>query len=60
MKKKKKFIIQDWTGKTCFFGKEFDSFEDGWDFLYEQFPDDGDKPEDEQDLQEYYVEEKED
>lgn len=34
-----KFIIRDWMGNICFGGKEFESFEDGWEFLYEKFPD---------------------
>lgn len=36
-----KFIIQDWAGNHMFPDKVFDSFEDGWGFLYEQFPEDG-------------------
>lgn len=33
-----KYIIEDWAGNHLFKGKEFDSFEDGWDFLYNKFP----------------------
>jgi hypothetical protein len=33
----KKFIIKDWTGKICFHGQTFDSFEDAWGFLYEKY-----------------------
>lgn len=38
MGKSKKFIIQDWAGNEMFDGKEFKTFEDGWEFLYETFP----------------------
>jgi len=30
-----KFIIEDWAGNVMFHGKEFDTFEDGWDYIYE-------------------------
>ena len=30
------YIIQDWTGKTCFDGKEFSDFETAWGFIREQ------------------------
>lgn len=43
-----KYIIEDWAGNHLFKDKVFDSFEDGWDFIMEQFPD-------EDDLQDYYV-----
>ena len=33
-----KYIIKDWIDNTCFNGKEFESFEDGWGFLYELYP----------------------
>lgn len=33
-----KFIIKDWTGKVCFQGKTFPSFEDAWGFIYEADP----------------------
>lgn len=32
-----KFIIIDWAGNVLFNGREFESFEDGWEFLYEHF-----------------------
>jgi hypothetical protein len=32
---KNKWIIQDWTGKTCFHGKSFKSFDDADCFLTE-------------------------
>lgn len=34
-----KFIIIDWASNVLFNGREFDSFEDGWEFLYEHFQD---------------------
>ncbi len=43
-----KYIIEDWAGNHLFKDKVFESFEDGWDFIMEQFPD-------EDDLQDYYV-----
>ncbi len=43
-----KYIIEDWAGNHLFKDKVFDSFEDGWDFIMEQFPN-------EDDLQDYYV-----
>ena len=30
-----KYIIEDWAGNRLFSHKEFDSYEDGWDFIYE-------------------------
>ena len=33
-----KWIIKDWTGRTLWDGKEFDSFESGWDWICEQSP----------------------
>lgn len=49
------FEIRDWANNLLFNGKTFDTFEDGWDFLYEKFPDyqDGD-------FDDYYVLEKQD
>lgn len=32
---KTKYEIRDWTNNLMFDGKEFDSFEDGWEFIYE-------------------------
>lgn len=29
-----KFIIEDWAGNRLFPTEEFDTFEDGWDFIY--------------------------
>jgi len=42
------YIIQDWASNHLFQDKKFETYQDGWDFLMEQFPDDND-------LQEYYV-----
>lgn len=33
-----KFIIKDWTNKTCFHGKTFNTFEDAWEYIYEKDP----------------------
>ena len=30
-----KYEIRDWTNALCFGGRRFESFEDGWAFLYE-------------------------
>lgn len=30
-----KFEIEDWAGNLMFDGKTFDSFEEGWSFIYE-------------------------
>lgn len=38
METKKEWIITDWTNAVKFDGKLFESFEDGWDFLLETFP----------------------
>jgi hypothetical protein len=27
------YLIQDWTGKVCFLGEEFNSFDDAEEFL---------------------------
>jgi len=36
----RKFIILDWMGNHKFKNNIFDSFEEGWDFLYVTFPED--------------------
>lgn len=46
------FHIQDWTGKICFYGKTFDSFDDAEEFLVMGLEDCY-----ETDRQEYYIEE---
>ena len=33
-----RYIIKDWTGKVCFFGKTFKTFEDGWAYIWERDP----------------------
>ena len=33
-----KYIIKDWCSNVLFGGREFDSFEEGWDFIYENDP----------------------
>lgn len=33
-----KYVIQDWTGKVCFDGRTFDTFDDAWGFIYENDP----------------------
>jgi hypothetical protein len=35
---KHKWIIQDWTGTRKWPKKEFNSFDDGWSFLYQELP----------------------
>lgn len=36
---KEVFIITDWAGNHLFKNKEFSTFEDGWDFIYENVTD---------------------
>lgn len=36
------FVIQDWTSKRMFPDQTFETFDDGWAFLYESFPTDDD------------------
>lgn len=47
--------IFSWTGRRLFDGKTFDSFEDGWEFIYRETAND---PEvnDEHFFDEFYVE----
>ena len=33
-----KWIIKDWMGNILFKGVQFDSFEEGWDYLYVNDP----------------------
>ena len=33
-----KFEIQDWTGKVCFGGVTFESFDEAWGYIYENDP----------------------
>lgn len=43
------YVIIDWANNLLFNGKEFETFEDGWDYLYRLFP------EDESEFDDYYV-----
>lgn len=53
-----KFRIEDWTGKVCFAGKTFDTFDDGWSFIYEHdpVPEDASPNDKEHWFDDYYVE----
>jgi hypothetical protein len=48
-----KYEIRDWANKLCFKGVSFDSFEEGWEYIYEHDP----MPEIEDDswFSDYYV-----
>ena len=35
---KDKFIIKDWAGNICFKGKEFKTFDDAWEYVWENDP----------------------
>jgi len=48
-----KFIIRDWAGNTCFYGKSFKSFDDAESFLCTTLGDSYDT-----DREEYYIERK--
>lgn len=50
-----KFIIKDWAGNICFFGKEFPSFEDAWSFIYEMYP--SEESDNDGTFDDYFVEE---
>lgn len=57
----KTFIIQDWAGNQLFPCKTFESFEDGWDFLYEKIDNseyDRTQNDNDDNYQEYFVIEK--
>jgi hypothetical protein len=43
-----KFKIVDWMNNRMFPDKVFNTFENGWEFIYEKFPN-------EEDLSDYYV-----
>lgn len=45
-----KFEVRDWADNLLFEGKTFDTFEDGWAYVYEHVAD-------EEDYQDIYVEE---
>ena len=59
MKKSDKFIIVDEFDNHCFSKHEFDSYEDGWEFLYIKFPvlynEDGTQDDQEEELSSYFV-----
>jgi hypothetical protein len=54
-----KFIIVDEFDEHCFTAQEFDSQEDGWEFLYLKFPvihnEDGARDDQEEELDSYFV-----
>lgn len=52
------FIIKDWAGNICFCGREFESFEDAWGFIYETDPqpEEGSADYDEHWYDDYFVE----
>lgn len=54
-----KFWIEDDFGNVCFGGKKFDSYEEGWEFLYTTFPvielADGTTDDQEEELDSYFV-----
>ena len=56
---KNKFWIEDEFGKVCFNGRKFNSYEDGWNFLYETFPviklANGETDDQEEELDSYFV-----
>lgn len=34
-----KYIIKDWADNLMFGGREFKTFEDGWEYIYVNIPD---------------------
>jgi hypothetical protein len=54
-----KFIIVDTFNNHCFASETFDSYEDGWEFLYQKYPvidnADGTQNDRDDELGEYYV-----
>jgi hypothetical protein len=54
-----KYQIEDEFSNVCFNGKTFDTYEDGWEFLYQKFPvihyEDGTRDDQEEELGSYYV-----
>jgi hypothetical protein len=50
-----KYIIQDWAGNRVFQNEEFRSYEDAWEYLYNQFRHLNDSDFEDQ-LGEFYVE----
>lgn len=51
------FIVEDWAGNRIFPDKEFETFEDGWDHIYENIQE---ETEDDGTYDDYFVIEKED
>ena len=53
-----KWFIQDWAGNVMWNGKTFDSFEEGWEFIYTNapIPDGLSEHDQEQWFGEFYVE----
>lgn len=54
----KKFIIKDWAGNHLFTDKTFDTFEDGWEFIYENVDNskfEASGNDDDNEYQEYFV-----
>lgn len=52
------FIIIDWAGNHLFKDKEFETFEEGWEYIYENVNNskyDETGNEDDNEYQEYYV-----
>lgn len=52
------YIIQDWAGNHLFTDKVFKSFEDGWEFIYDNIDNstfDKTQNEDDDEYQEYFV-----
>ncbi len=54
-----KYIIVDEFDNHCFSDKQFDSYEDGWEFLYIKFPvihnEDGTTDDQDDELSSYFV-----
>lgn len=56
--KKQLFIIEDWAGNHLFPDKVFKTFEEGWEFIYENVDNSGYEQsgnEDDNVFQDYYV-----
>lgn len=51
------YVITDWMSNICFDSdlKPFDTFEDGWDFIYTTLAEELGEDYDEEELGEYYV-----
>jgi hypothetical protein len=54
----KTYIIKDWAGNHLFIDKKFESFDDGWEFIYENIDNslyDKTNNDNDDNYQEYYV-----